>query len=248
MTTVYWGYYSPNQARWFELSLMEPIPALPDIIKSRDVGHPKHFTRCPAFKETYKNTFVIKSPIDIEITYDKDAQLVTIEPQGQNFFNQNIFCRGHLVGINDSFLMSFAVHYLFIADNDCDMELKVASMHDSDFINKTRLIEGTFNVGKWYRPIELAFELKDLEENVKIKIKRGDALAYVKFIPIDGNKIDLKYKDFPAETSEAVKACLFVKDLDNKLSLKTLYELSERVRNKLWFNKKKCPFNWRKND
>jgi len=176
-------------------------------------------------------------------TYDPVTNQLSISPQDQGFYEANVTHRRHTIGENDDFLMSLGINFLFIADKNCQLELTQASMHKSNFIDSTRLIHGTFNINKWYRPIEIPFEFKDPAK--PIKIKRGDVLAYVKFIPADGKKVVLKQKNFPEETLEAVKACLFVKDLRNRMPLKTLYELSERIRNKLWFNKKKCPFNWR---
>lgn len=242
MTTVYWDYYGLEGAKWFELTLLAPAPTLLELIKNRDASNPSHFTKCPAFREYYRNTYVIKSPIDITISYDKETKLLNISPQSQQFYDENIVYRGGIIGANDDFLLSFGVNYLFIADQDCMLEITSANMHNSSFVNKTRVISGAFNINKWYRPVELAFEIKDYTE--PIKIKRGDALAYVKFIPSNGSKVSLEQKYFPEETLEAVKACLFVKLSRNFLPLKTLYGLSERLKNKLWFNKKKCPFNW----
>jgi hypothetical protein len=243
MTTIYWDYHGPREEKWFELTLFNPSPALPEIIKSRDTTHVTHFTKCPAFKEYYKNTYVIKSPVDITITYDKETKVLSIKPQAQVFYDSAILYRGDTVGNDDAFLMSFNVNYLFIADKDCMLEFLPASMHSSDFIDMTRLVNGTFNINKWYRPVEVAFEIKN--PSFSIKIKRGDPLAYVRFIPADGGKVNVEQKHFPQETLDAVSACLYVKASNNFLPLKTLYELSTRLKNKLWFNKKKCPFNWR---
>jgi hypothetical protein len=241
MTTVYWGYY-PSNNRIFELLLLAPAPALPEIITSRDVSNRGHFTKCPAFTQYYKNTYVIKSPIDIEFMYDPVTKLLSIFPQGQSFYEENIVYRGHIVGKNDDFLMSFTLNYLFIADKSCAIELLPCGMHKSNFVDNTRIIGGTFDINKWYRPIEMAFEFKN--PLAPIKIKRGDALAYVRFLPKNNSKIKLQHKNFSKETLDTVNACLFVKDSANKFSLEMLYKFSERIRNKLWFNKK-CPFNWR---
>jgi hypothetical protein len=243
MTTVFWGCGISENSRWFELSAIEPAPALPEIIKARDVTNSQHFTRCPAFLEYYKNTYVIKSPIDIEFAYDHVTRRLGISPQGQTFYEANIMHRGHLIGERDDFLMSFALNFLFIADKDCVMELLPCLMHKSEFTDKTRLVGGTFNINKWYRPIEIAFEVKN--QATSIKLKRGDALAYVRFLPKDASKIKMEHKNFPKETLDVVSACLFAKDSNNKFSLAMLYKFSERIRDKLWFNKKKCPFNWR---
>jgi hypothetical protein len=243
MTNVYWDIFTVKEKKWFELTAIEPAPALREIIDARDVSHPGHFTKCPAFIQYYKNTYVIKSPVNIEFTYDHVTKQLKVFPQGQHFCMDNITYRGDTVGEHDSFLMSFSLSYLFIADKDCDIELLPCLMHKSEFTDSTRLIVGTFNINKWYRPVEIAFEFKN--PALPIKVKRGDALAYVRFLPKDDSKIKLENKNFSKETLDVVAACLMIKDSDNKVPLKMLYKFSERIRNKLWFNKKKCPFNWR---
>jgi hypothetical protein len=243
MTSVFWNIYRNNNEKWFSLTAIPPASALREIIKDRDVTDSAHFTKCPAFVDYYRNTYVIKSPVDIEFKYDYETKRLGIFPQQQNFYDANITHRGDSVGEQDDFLMSFTLNYLFIADKDCAMELLPCVMHKSEFADKTRLIVGTFNINKWYRPIQIAFEFKS--PTTSIKVKRGDVLAYVKFLPKDGSKINLQYKDFSQETLDAVDACLAVKESFNRLPLALLYKLSERIRDKLWFNKKKCPFNWR---
>jgi hypothetical protein len=242
MTTVYWGNFPENNMRWFELLLADPTLALPEIGKARTLLTNDHFMYCPAFVAYFKNTYVIKSPIDIEFVYDADTKFLRVSPQDQTFYDNNITFRGNTVGENDPFLMGFYIGYLFIATEECLLELTPASMHSSEFINKTRLIPAMFDIHKWYRPIELAFEFKNKSDT--IKIKRGDPLAYVRFTPSKNEKIALKHKDFPKETLDAVEACLIVKRSTFNLPLKTLYKLTERIRNNLGL-KKKCPFNWR---
>ncbi|MGI9136090.1 MAG: hypothetical protein ACR2JS_03390 [Candidatus Nanopelagicales bacterium] len=242
MTTIYWGNYPEDGIKWFELLLLNPAPALSEISKARTTTAHGHFMQCPAFTAIYKNTYVIKSPIDIEVTYNAETKLVQASPQGQEFFDKNITLRGHMVGDNDPFLMGIFIGYLFIATEECSIELIPASMHSSEFIDKTRLISATFDIHKWYRPIEIAFEFKNKSDT--IKIKRGDPLAYVRFTNSNGTKISLERKEFPKETLDAVDACVTVKKSSLHLPLKTLYELAEPLRNKLGL-KKKCPFNWR---
>jgi hypothetical protein len=243
MTTVYWNIFNEKNRKWFELAAFEPTSALHEIINDRETSNLMHFTKCPAFIQYYKNTYVLKSPVNIELTYDPATKRLNIFPQAQIFYDENIVYRGHTVGEHDSFLMSFGLSYLFISDKDCDIELLPCLMHKSEFTDNTRMIVGTFNINKWYRPVQLAFEFKN--PALPIKIKRGDAIAYVRFLPKDDHKIKLQNKDFSKETLDAVESCLMVKELHNKHPLKLLYKLSERIRNKLWFNKKKCPFNWR---
>jgi hypothetical protein len=244
MTTVYWGYHhnQPNR-KWLELALIEPEPLLPYFIKQRNVSIPQHFTRCPAFTAYYKNTYVIKSPIDITITYRKEIDTLAIEPQDQNFYDSLITHRGNQIGADDPFLMSIALEYLFIADKDCLIELLPAYLHTSPTLKSVRVICGSFNIAKWFRPIEFAFEM--LTPDAPLKIKREEPLFYVRFVPADAKKINLVHKCFPEETKEVLDSCLQIKYLNNNFQLNQLYEFAKRVSHKLWFKKKKCPFNWR---
>lgn len=240
MTTVYWQYCPSTKIKWFELTAIEPELALPEIIKERDISSDGHFVRCPAFRDYYKNVYVIKSPIDLTLMYNQQSRMLHILPQGQQFFDEIIRHRGNTIGVSDPFLMSIGLNYLFIADSDCEIELLPAFMHKSNFVDSTRLIVGCFNIHKWYRPVEVAFEFKDGIDT--IKIKRGDPLAYIKFITPTNKKVSLEYKNFGEDILEVVDACLTVKDVSNNFPLQTLYSFTERIRSKIRFSK--CP--WRK--
>lgn len=240
MTTVYWTPYTPK-INWSNLTFFEPEPVLPYIAKQRDCSSKTHFTKCPAFQDYYRNVYVIKAPIDITITYDKHQNYLTIYPQDQDFFNSHIIMRGNQVGANDPFLMSMSIAYLFIADAQCAIEQLPVTHHDKVVAEKIRLIQGTFDISKWYRPTDFAFELLTPDE--PLVIKRGDPLFYVRFVSKD--KIKLDYREQTKEVTDIVMACTSIKSVQQGLGLQTLYKLAERLRNKLWFNKKKCPFNWR---
>lgn len=242
MTTVYWHPFN----KIFDLMLDEPTPALPSIIKNRYTANVTHFTKCPAFKDYYKNTYIVTSPMDIEIAYDPVTTMLRISPQAQDFFNAVIIHRGAQVGIKDNFLMSLGVTLTLIADKECMVEQIPATLHASNFTKRINLIGGTFDIGKWFRPLEFAFEVVDF--STPLKIKRGDPLFYIRLLPKDGSKVKLVYKEFPTETVDVINACLTVKDSKCRLPLTTYYKMAERLYHKLWFKKKKCPFNWRKNE
>lgn len=242
MTTVYWGQCFESTELFDSLSLLlaEPEPVLPQIIRDREVIAGS-FTSCPAFQDYYRNTYVVRSPVDITLTYDAKADFLYIKPQDQNFFDNFLIHRGTQIGKDDKPLFSFNIRYLFIADKDCLIEQIPVSMHDVNHNQSARLIGGTFNIAKWYRPIEFAFELLTDE----FKIKKGDPLFYVRFVPKDSKKISLVYKEYTDEDILIAKKCTYLKKAQQNLGLEALYKLAERLHHKLWFNKKKCPFTWR---
>lgn len=240
MTTIYWSAWG-DEPDWKDLALYEPEPVLPYVSKTRAFGDFGHYIQCPAFRDYYKNVYMIRSPISITITYDRNDNSLRITPQDQKFYDKYIVPRGKQRGSDDPFLMSLSTHYLFLADKKCLIEQLPVTYHESDVAPKIRLILGTFDISQWYRPVEFAFEM--LDDTNPLVIKRGDPLFYVRFVT-DG-KVSLEHKEPDNETKDAVKACLSLKAGEKLLSLDTLYELAKRVKGKLWFNKKKCPFNWR---
>jgi len=240
MTTIRWYPYN-HQSNSLELLLMEPEPVLPRIIKDRVNSPDNSFIHCPAFRDYYRNVYVIRSPVDIKLIYDKETDFLSVSPQSQNFYDNYFVHRGDQISESSAPLFSFCVKYLFIANKDCMMEQIPVSMHDNNHLNNMRLISGTFNIHRWFRPVEFAFEMLTPE----VSIKRGDPLFYVRFIPTDGTKVELVADICTAEERQVVLNCTQLKEAQRILNLKTLYELAKRVYPRLWFNKKKCPFNWR---
>jgi hypothetical protein len=242
MTTVYWNIFQANkivQDDCMVLSHFDPEPVLPYIIKNR-VATTDDYLTCPAFLDYYKNTYVIRSPVDIKIMFNSNTRTLNILPQRQEFYDTFIKYRGDLNAISNPFLMSFALFYLFISNDDCMLEQTPVSLHDTSFSSKIRLIGGTFNINKWFRPVEFGFEF--INENEPLIIKRGDPMYYIRFVPKNGKKVTLVKKQFSEADHASVMACANLKKGMEKQPFKVLYELAKRIKPKV---AKKCPFNWR---
>jgi hypothetical protein len=238
MTTVYWNIVdkdSQNPTDCMVLSHFEPEPVLPYIIKNREVPDPTNsYTSCPAFLDYYKNVYLVRSPVNIEIVYDQNTNGLAIHPQKQDFYDKFIKHRGDPKTKQSPFLMSFLIYYLFITDESCIIEQLPVTFHDNSVASKIRVISAAFDIGKWFRPIEFSFEFLNKDE--PLIIKRGDPLYYVRFIPSNGGKVRLEKKLIPDEVSRTVKSCTSLKFGLPRQSLKTLYKLAERI--KPAFNKK----------
>lgn len=245
MTTVYWGIVdklgntnSDLVATSLNLVTAEPELLLPDIKKARSHTEESYLS-CPAFLDYYRNTYIVRSPITTTLTVDYANKYLNMYPQKQEFYDAFVNNRASTLGEKDPFLLSLQFFNLFIADGDCMVEQLPASFHTN--VPNIRIIPGTFNIGKWYRPLEAAFEV--IDPNQPIKITRGDPLYYVRLVPKDGGKIELKHKTYTREQIDAVTSCVTLKKAAPKLPLKVLYKLTERLN---MLPKNKCPFNWRK--
>jgi hypothetical protein len=243
MTTVYWDVIKPgfdNEDCSLDLAIMDLEPVLPSIIKSRNHAKDASYLNCPAFLEYYKNTFVVRSPINIKLNVDYATKHLTIYPQGQEFYDKFIVNRAAVLGDNDPFLVSILVHYCFASDEECMLEQMPVTFNFAEIPN-IRPIPGIFDISKWYRPIELGFEV--IDSSKPVEIKRGDPVVYVRFTPKDGSKVTLKRKEFSKEQLTNVNRCTSLKNSLPKQPLKVLYKLAEVLNMNF---PKKCPFDWRK--
>lgn len=174
----------------FYLNFKEP-EILTNKIKSlyktvSDKNNLSEFIRCPSIIDFSKNTFGIRSPIDFSFTWTGDDFFTHI--YDQQFYNQQVVPRDIQAGL---FSLNF-MHLIFFCESDLEMEAIPAFYENNDFVNNTMVMSGTFNVGKWFRPIDLAFFLKNGALNKKINIAENDTLMYIKF----NTKENIKFKKF----------------------------------------------------
>lgn len=246
MTKVYWNtfdkvlgvYGEKSDLSMIKMAYLEPEPVIPYIINNRECENNGHYTKCPAFLDYYKNTYVLYSPVDLTIEYNSQTKIINTKPQGQDFFDKFVVYRGHEIGENDPFLMSLNFYHIFVADKDCMIEQLPNTFHNDCVSSKIKIISGTFDISKWHRPIVFAFEINDTSK--PLVIKRGDPLCYIRFIPKDGKKINLIEKEFSEKELTNINRCLHLKLAVPKMPLKILYDMAK----KFVKPKKKCPFNF----
>jgi hypothetical protein len=193
------NYFDPKST----LSLISEI----DFVEKKSVTN---FFMCPAFKDQTQNTFRLKFPFDYRLEFSDDNGGTVSSPMyDQKFFDSMVHVRS--VPLK---MFSFNLPYIFIAEDDrTEIEATGCYFSDNDFVNKTRVIPGQFNIGKWYRPLDCAFMVKN---NVShIDINRGDDYAVVKFLT--DKKINLKKFYVTDKISNLIREVTKAKDYKNKL-------------------------------
>jgi hypothetical protein len=241
MTTVLWGNVPSRETPelWTTLGMPEPERLLPLLTKERTITE-RHYLTCPAFQDLYKNTFVVRSPIDLVITIDEHRNVLT-DRYGQEFYDASIVNRASIIGKNDPMLLSCTFHLLFVPDEPCELEIIPAHMHTTDMLKNTRVIGGRFDAHRWTRVTDFAFEV--LDETKPIVLKRNDPLFYVRFIPKNGSKVNLEHMVVTEDMLQITKAVEQLKHRVPRLPLEGMYKLAERLDRSIFFKKKKCPFN-----
>jgi hypothetical protein len=230
---------------WQNVLYFEPEPLIKHLASSRIKT--TEYLKCPAWQDHYKNTFVIKCPIDITISFDKfeDGKYYTkTDRLDQNFYNTYIMDRGESIDQNK--VLSIIFSYMFYSKDSVILEQLNASMERTSLALNTRCIEGEFDISKWIRPVNFSFEVIDI--NKPLVFKRGDPLFYLKFRT--DKKINFIRKDWSEEISYVTNSLTNIKQFMTNNSMKTNYTLAEPFikfnKDKLFGKEKKCPFGFGK--
>lgn len=237
---IYWTVVPVRHDNAMTLAYPFPDQAFKCIVKNR--SKTTEFLKCPAVQDFFKNVFVLRSPVDLTIVIDVDGS-IRIEEQNQMFFDNFIINR---TTPEDNYrCLSLNFNTLFTTESDVEMEQFPAFMEENDFVQNTRIVPGKFNIGRWIRPLEFSFEINSSEEMKKIKIKRGDALCYVRFLTDE--KVVIEQSDFTQDLYNVISACTGLKRFSPGNTLEQNYEVAKSymkvIRRKIFGSK--CPFRFK---
>lgn len=222
----------------------EPQPILKHIIEERNKE--VSYLKCPAFTDVYKNTYVIKCPLDLVLRYDRDEfgfPKLMCENYDQQFFDKFIVQRP--VTENNKFnMVSLSFGYIMFSDSSLEVEVCYPSMshHNSETLKNISIVCGKYDIGKWVRPLEYAFEVHDISK--PLIFKRGDPLYYVRFHT--DKKIKLVRSEVTSDVMDIVESCALVKQYKNRNTLHENYSMAEHLIRKFRSKFKKCPFGFNK--
>lgn len=144
------------------------------------------YLKCPAHTDFLRNTWVFCAPfnltLEIEVDPDSDMVRVHCENISQEIFESIIdtrFLYKTEQAKNPYPLVGIDWLYVFACEEPLMMQVFPAFMHKNEFTDKTTVIPGEYDVGRWTRPVETVFEIRSNRE--RIVIKKGDAISYIKF-------------------------------------------------------------------
>jgi hypothetical protein len=184
-----------------------------------------NFLRCPAFIKQQKNLYALKFSFSYELYMDVENDKVKSDKYDQSFFDEFVYIRDI-----DNAMLSLPMSYVFIAENPVDMEYTSAYNVSNGFVDNTIIIPGSFDIGKWYRPLDLSFIVKD--KNKKVTFNENDAYAFVNFHT--DKKVNLIRFDTTPQITELFNSILLSKFAKSKEvnSLNWFYNLLEQSKYK----------------
>ena len=178
---VYWSYCNP----YTQIRVDDPVNVFNNHFKKEELSdvlksYGENYSRCPSVRDSLRNTFGLKSIYD----YSYDVVNDSSDDFDQEFYDSVVMYRDA-----KSKLASFVFPYIFFAESDnLEMEMLPAFMENNAFTKSANLVVGVFDVGQYFRGLDIAFHAK---ENI-VNVEEDDIFAYVRF----NTKKKIEFKRF----------------------------------------------------
>jgi hypothetical protein len=213
--TVYWTM-STMLDRQTLINLMweDPTPFVKTISKVSN-NPEKGYRQCTAASVFWRNLFVIKSGIS-------SHAVLTEEYDNPNLFvNEGNYWQTRNSGLDKTHRLDLDFSWLFFSEESVIIQQTPPYFHNTTAQNYGAIAPGSFDISKWYRPINLTYLLW---ENInELKIKENEPLAYLQFLT--DKKVVLKRFE---NTPEIASIMFGVAELKNHFPRESLEKLYKR--------------------
>jgi hypothetical protein len=217
---VFWTPFVVNPSD-SPLLYLKPKPFFPILAEARKGAD---YLKCPALVDSFQNDFVICAPYDLNVICESKTKSVFIDRFDQNFFNDNITNRWGVSNEELPPLIHMPPRYLFYSFDNVSIELADLPIIKSDFSSNAKIIRASYNISKWYRSTEVAFEVIDSSKPVTLKAEQP--MCLVRFQTPNNVPVKLTRVEFTPELEQRASACMKFKTRRPNMKLDKLYELA----------------------
>lgn len=214
-TTVYWAVNEADYLQWAQRKLLLRSP-VPLAFSKFGIGHGSSrantMLKCPAHRASKQNIYTIPFPTSMDITFDDTGSIL------------NAGAHKSLIEVYPSVTsrITFNIKFpiLFFSEESVTIEILPPYLHDPVSAKHGHVAVGSFNIAKWFRPVNFEFVLwPDRKDFV---CNEGDPMAYVKFHA----KSPVILKEFKPDQKvfDTTIACSSICSVDSKRSLEYRYD------------------------
>lgn len=208
--TVYWTYMTlPERTSRTSMLFEPPRP----IMTTLPADGQDSSRKCYASQKYFKNTFVVKHPIDFDVLVYGQYPNMVIEP------NNGILQPRESV-YKDSLSFTYDYGWLFFSEESIDIVQTPPYMHNTETGKYASMPAGSFDISKWFRSVLPTYTLWD--SNNTFKAKAGEPMFYIDFKT--NKKVKLKQFEMTKEIFEIANACQDFKLLKPFTPLEELYK------------------------
>lgn len=168
--TVYWSYMGDEWMR-----LKEPTSVRKTFYEKRfhEESNLTEYHKCPFFHNKMNNVYALRSPYDYRFSINNGA--VYSSNYNQDFFDRHVTIRS-----TKNKLFSFYLPFVFFTEEkSLEMSITYPSLEDNNITQRCIMLEGTIDIGKYFRNLDYAFFLKDTFD--EFVIDNGEIFEYIKF-------------------------------------------------------------------
>jgi len=200
---VYWACLEDE---WLRFASPEPLS---NVVKNSPTFY-KPVNFCPAFKDSLKNVFALRSIYNYE--FEIVESKVTSSYYDQPFFDRHVYIRSA-----QEKCFSFNQYTIFFTDSSSlEMVVLPPYLEDNNISERCKVFSGKYDIGKWCRNLEFSFQLKSQYNS--FKINEGEIYSYVQFNTKE--KINLVQFMPNQNITPFLSACIHAKE--NKTTFKKL--------------------------
>lgn len=139
-----------------------------------DLGFNDNFLNCPSFNDLFKNIVLFRNMSDAYAKVEGSQVIAKNPDHDQIAFN--VIRKNTL---KNRVLIKYEMSWILFADKPLKMSTSSPYLHESVHTSYGHIVPGIFDIGQWFRPINLEFTLNEgIDE---IFIPAGDPLIYLNF-------------------------------------------------------------------
>jgi len=233
-TIIYWspaysarGMYDLNHLYAEPKSVYDELLSKKAPVKDNLIN----FLRCPATSDLLKNTFVVRAPVDSQVSFNFDTH------RTKQLNNSPMYEKTHKIDFQYVHKPTLAGHNLidyrypivFFSEEDSMIATLTPPYfeHVSSYESGT-IVPGRFDIAKWFRPMNMEFQLWP---NINtLNILAGEAICYLHFDT--DKKIILKRFVTNNEIEKLIGSFVNVSPFKKLARLSDRYKMFEQSRSK----------------
>ncbi len=205
----------PFQENLNEIMIESLVSVYLDLKQNENKNNTDTIFVCKSFLQYTKNMYLMKNPYDMNIRVEKTRVLNLGNRDLDNLYFNRVLQTDGVYNLN------YDQGYIFFCESSLEIEVLSPFMHKSSFCKNGYIVPGSFDISKWFRPLNPALQFYDNSDKI-IQSPVNDPLMYIKFQTTEGVKLQ-KFIMTP-ELEDIVSFATKYKVHDPNRSLSYLYD------------------------
>lgn len=225
---VYWApvnynlYAPPKDSNIF---YYDPKSLLSILNESRNKDADlSNIFRCPTVTGLTKNIYVLENPLDINVEFDNKTNKVKTGDMMQLNFTMP-----HNPSLDKNILLNYELNWIFFTEEP-SLKMTLTSPYFS-YAPHTQfgsIVPGSFDIGKWFRNVNLEFNIWNNKN--ELHIKAGEPMAYVHFDTTES--VELVRFNLNTQIKTYIEGVAKLSSYEPRVPLVARYERFKRTRMK----------------